>query len=56
MQEYENIRLKREDVIKFAQYANLNEKDLESLIEIILQYSVIAHKAYNKFNTSIVYE
>ena len=32
MQEYENIRLKREDVIKFAQYANLNEKDLESSV------------------------
>lgn len=56
MQDYENIRLIREDIIKFAQYANLNEEDLKSLIEIILQYSVIAYKAYNKFNTTIEYE
>jgi len=56
MQEYENVRIKREDIANFPPYANLNEKELESLIEIIFQYSVVAYKAYNKCNPSNEYE
>lgn len=56
MQEYENIKLTIEDIKKSPCYSHLNEDELESIIEMIWEYSVIAYNTYSKSNIEDAYE
>ena len=56
MQEYENVKLTKEDIRKNIRYSELSEEDLDAIIEMVWQYSIIAYNAYNKSNIVDVYE
>lgn len=56
MRDDKNVKLKIEEIKKIPQFTNLNEEDIESLIEIIWQYSAIVYKAYNNIKPLILHE
>lgn len=56
MLEYENVKLSKEDIKKIPHYSNLREDELDSIIEMIWQYSQIVYNAYNKLNMADGYE
>lgn len=56
MQEYEVLKLTKEEVKKCPQYSEFSDLELNSLIEIICQYSIIAYNLYNKFEDKVDYE
>ena len=56
MIDYEKVKLSKEDIAKIPQYSRLSEDELNSIIEMIWQYSQIVYKAYNKSNKLEKYE
>ncbi len=48
MLEYENVKLSKEDIKKVSRYSELSDADLDSIIEMVWQYSIVAYNAYNK--------
>jgi len=51
MTDYENVKLTKEEIIKVhPELIKYSDNDLESLIELIWQYSIITFKTFNKKN------